>query len=66
MALELNKPTKSSYSNSGGNCLQATKTDDAIEVRDTKLGDDSPVLRFTAAEWTAFLNGSKDGEFDLS
>jgi hypothetical protein len=33
-------------------------------VRDTKLGEASPVLRYTAAEWRAFIDGVKAGEFD--
>ena len=33
-------------------------------VRDTKLGEASPVLRYTAAEWQAFIAGVKAGEFD--
>ncbi len=33
-------------------------------VRDTKLGESSPVLRYTDAEWQAFVAGVKAGEFD--
>ena len=33
-------------------------------VRDTKLGEASPVLRYTATEWKAFVAGVKAGEFD--
>lgn len=33
-------------------------------VRDTKLGEGSPVLRYTSAEWQAFIAGVKAGEFD--
>jgi hypothetical protein len=36
-----------------------------IEVRDTKDRGAGPVLRFTAAEWDAFLDGAKRAEFDL-
>jgi hypothetical protein len=36
----------------------------AIRVRDTK-DPDGPVLTFTPREWTAFLAGAMDGEFDL-
>jgi hypothetical protein len=32
-------------------------------VRDSKLGDGSPVLAFTAPEWAAFAAGVRDGEF---
>jgi Domain of unknown function (DUF397) len=33
-------------------------------VRDTKLGESSPVLWYTKAEWEAFLLGVRAGEFD--
>jgi hypothetical protein len=33
-------------------------------VRDTKDGGHGPVLRYTAAEWQAFIAGVKAGEFD--
>jgi len=33
-------------------------------ARDTKLGEASPVLQYTAAEWQAFIAGVKAGEFD--
>lgn len=36
-------------------CVEVTYTPDAIEVRDTKLGDRSPVVEFTEAEWRALL-----------
>ncbi|WP_239308080.1 DUF397 domain-containing protein [Frankia sp. Cj3] len=56
---------KSSYSGgTGGNCVEvATLPDGGRAVRDSK-NPDGPVLRFTATEWTAFLAGAQDGEFD--
>jgi hypothetical protein len=33
-------------------------------VRDGKSGGSSPVLRFTAEEWSAFTRAVKAGEFD--
>jgi hypothetical protein len=33
-------------------------------VRDSKLGDNSPVLTFTAAEWAVFTSGVRNGEFN--
>jgi hypothetical protein len=54
---------KSSYSSGNGACLEIRHTADGIEVRDTK--DPGPVQRYTRKEWTAFLAGAKDGEFDL-
>jgi hypothetical protein len=37
---------------------------DAIAVRDAK-NPAGPVLLFTTAEWDAFVDGAKGGEFDL-
>lgn len=59
---------KSSYSGANNNCVEV-----AIEVaatlsvcvRDTKDAART-TLRFTAAEWEAFIAGVKDGEFDLA
>jgi hypothetical protein len=34
-----------------------------IHVRDSK-DPDGPVLNFTRAEWVAFLDGARHGEFD--
>jgi hypothetical protein len=36
-----------------------------MAVRDSKIGDSSPVLIFRPDEWIAFIGGAKDGEFDL-
>ena len=57
---------KASYSNgSGGNCVEvADLPGGGRAVRDSKLGDTGPVLRFTPAEWQAFVAGVRDGEFD--
>lgn len=58
---------KSTFSNSQGNCVDVAWriSEQVIEVRDTKLGEDSPVLRFTLDEWDAFLLGVADGQFGL-
>ncbi len=57
---------KSSFSNgSGGECVEiADLPDGGRAVRDSKLGDTSPILRFTPTEWTAFIAGVHAGEFD--
>jgi hypothetical protein len=56
---------KSSRSNEGGtNCVELATFDGNVLVRDSKLGDASPVLTFTPAEVAAFLAGAKDSEFD--
>jgi hypothetical protein len=47
------------------NCVEVAVLDDVrVLVRHSKdLG--GPVLRFTPAEFAAFIEGVKDGEFDL-
>jgi hypothetical protein len=53
------------------NCVQVAGAEDGdVLVRDTKDHGDGPVLRFTPAEWRAFIGepgkgGAKAGEFDL-
>ena len=46
-----------------GACVELAPTDGMVAVRDSK-DPDGPVLRYTAAEWHAFLDGAKKGEFD--
>jgi hypothetical protein len=56
---------KSSHSHEVGSCVEvAPLADGGRLMRDSKLGEASPVLRFTAAEWRAFVAGVRDGEFD--
>jgi hypothetical protein len=38
--------------------------DGSRQVRDTKDHGQGPILTFTRAEWEAFLNGCRGGEFD--
>ena len=46
------------------NCVEVAFVDGAIAMRDSK-NPDGTVLIFTPAEWDAFVEGAKDGEFDL-
>ena len=48
----------------GGNCVEQRRHAGLVEVRDTKDRGDGPVLRFTMAEFAAWLDGAKNGEFD--
>lgn len=51
--------TKSSRSGTGG-CVEARRSEaDTVLVRDSKLGEESPVLAFDVAAWTAFVDGLK-------
>lgn len=49
---------KSSHSTWNGNCLEA-RHGGVVQVRDSKLGGDGPVLEFTPAAWQAFADGLK-------
>ena len=55
---------KSSLSFANGNCVEVAGLEGGqIGVRDSK-DVTGPVLRFTSAEWRAFLGGARNGEFD--
>jgi hypothetical protein len=55
---------KSSLSFANGDCVEvASLPDGRVGVRDSKDAA-GPVLRFTAAEWRAFVGGVHGGEFD--
>jgi hypothetical protein len=54
---------KSSLSFANGNCVQVARLPDGqIGVRDSK-NPRQPILRFTPAQWHAFLAGARRGEF---
>jgi len=56
---------KSSHSQEGqNNCAETSIGTAVVYLRDSKLGDASPILTFTPSEWAAFLAGAKNGEFD--
>jgi hypothetical protein len=57
---------KSSLSMSNGHCVEVADLGGGdVGVRDSK-DRTGPVLRFTPDEWTAFLGGVRNGEFDGS
>ena len=58
---------KSSYSGpTGGNCVEvAFLTDGDVAMRNSRHPD-GPALVFTRAEWDAFRDGARDGEFSVS
>jgi uncharacterized protein DUF397 len=56
---------KSSFSNLNGSCVEiAPLRPDRIGIRDTKDNGNGPVLIFTESEWSAFIAGAKEGQFD--
>lgn len=52
-----NEWRKSSRSASGSNdqCVEARLAGPVVQVRDTKLGEDSPILDTSPEDWRAFL-----------
>lgn len=52
-----------SRSSASQNCIQMRRRDEVVEVRDSK-DPEGPVLRFAPGEFTAWLGGARDGEFD--
>jgi len=48
----------------GGGCVEIRRRDGLVEVRDSKQDGRGPVLAFTPAEFDAFLDGARRGEFD--
>jgi hypothetical protein len=47
----------------GGNCVQVATAYESIAVRNSREPH-GPVLLFTRAEWSAFVDGVRRGEFD--
>jgi hypothetical protein len=51
---------KSSRSGStGGQCVEARAVDGVVQVRDTKLGEDSPVLDVSPQGWLALIQNNE-------
>jgi Domain of unknown function (DUF397) len=55
--------TKSSHS-VNGDCVEVRLNGSGVEVRDSKLPH-GPTLAFSYREWSAFLRGVHDGEFEF-
>ena len=56
---------KSSLSTKERGCVEAAFLPDGrVAIRDSK-DRDGPALVYTPREWDAFLEGAKNGEFDL-
>ena len=50
---------------SSNSCVEVGMLDSRIMMRNSQDAG-GPVLIFTSAEWTAFLDGARRGEFDLN
>lgn len=53
---------KSTFCNADG-CIEVATIGSDRWVRDSKLGDASPILKFDEEEWLAFSRGVVAGEF---
>lgn len=64
----IERPWEKSFASepNGGSCVEVELGSEEISVRDTKLGEESPVLRFTPDEWEAHLLAVKAGQHDLA
>ena len=58
------KKSRRSNGNGGNNCVEVAVLHNQVAVHDSK-DPDGPALIFTHPEWTAFIRGAKDGEFDI-
>jgi hypothetical protein len=47
-----------------GGCFEFRRRNARIEIRDSKLGEASPILRMDRAEMLAMMDGVRKGEFD--
>jgi hypothetical protein len=54
---------KASASSGAGQCVEMRRHGGAVDVRDSK-DPQGPALHFTTAEFAAWLEGAKKGEFD--
>jgi len=54
---------KSPHSGANG-CVEVAFLDGQVAIRDSK-DQQGPMLVFNRTEWQAFLDGMRDGEFDL-
>jgi Domain of unknown function (DUF397) len=65
MSVDLSRAEWRKSTRSGNNgCVEVGFVQGRVAVRDSK-GRGSPVLVFTAHEWEAFVQGVRDGEFEL-
>lgn len=56
---------KSSRSANQSDCVEVAKlATDAIGVRDSKLGDESPILKPSPAAWMAFIGAVRADAFN--
>lgn len=54
----------SSHSSGDAECVETAILPGRRLIRDSKLGDASPILTVTAARWHSFLTGLRAGRLD--
>lgn len=54
---------KAKRSDGSGECVEMRRNCGVIELRDSK-NPEGPTLRYTSAEFAAWLDGAKRGQFD--
>jgi hypothetical protein len=55
------KSSRSSPDNGNGNCVEARTSPGGFEVRDSKLGEDSPIFGMSPSDFVALARGSGQG-----
>lgn len=53
-----------SYSSAQGNCVEGSYQDGKMRVRDSKLGDDSPIVEFDPDRWQELLDAAVADELN--
>lgn len=57
---------KAKRSSDGNGCVEVSyDKPEIVAIRDSKLGDDSPILEFTYHEFACFFDGMTKGEFKI-
>jgi Domain of unknown function (DUF397) len=56
-------PWRTAKASASENCVQVRSEHDMIVVGNSR-SPDGPFISYTQAEWAAFLDGAKKGEFD--
>lgn len=54
----------SSYSSAQGNCVEVSMPADMVLVRDSKLGDDSPIVEFGLDRWQELFDAAAADELN--
>ena len=58
-------PWRKAVASGAAGCVIVARHDGGIALSDSK-SPDAPVLLYTQAEWVAFLDGVRNGEFDAA